>query len=92
MNMHSTTLISTNYAFNFGLQLYQALLNCEIPKFIKKLVADTSHVAIWCSSYKTDSISLPLSSTHTKTNKKKLVRKREPPDESGWVWAGAVWR
>lgn len=30
MNMHSTTLISTNYALNFGLWLYQALLNCEI--------------------------------------------------------------
>lgn len=81
LNMHSTTLISTNYALNFGLWLYQALLNCEIHKLMKKLVTDTLHVAIRCSSYKTDSISLLLSSTTTTTKKK--VRKREAPGESG---------
>lgn len=70
MNMHSITLIRTNYALNFGLWIYQALLNCEIHKLMKKLVTDTLHVAIWCSSYKTHSISLLLSSTTT-TKKKK---------------------
>lgn len=40
MNMYSTTLISTNYAFNYGLWLYQGLLNCEIHKLVKKLITD----------------------------------------------------
>lgn len=47
MNMQSTTLISTNYALNFALWLYQALLNCEIHRLMKKLVTDTLHVAIF---------------------------------------------
>lgn len=47
MNMQSTTLISTNYALNFALCLYQALLNCEIHRLMKKLVTDTLHVAIF---------------------------------------------
>lgn len=47
MNMQSTTLISTNYALNFALWLYQALLNCEIHRLMKKLVTDTLYVAIF---------------------------------------------
>lgn len=82
MNMYSTTLISTNYALNYGLCLYQALLNCEIHKLVKKLKTDLLRLAIWCSSYKTDSISLLLSST-------KRLRKGEPAGGSGWVRAGA---
>lgn len=35
--MYSTTLISTNYALNYGLWLCQALLNCEMQKLVKKL-------------------------------------------------------
>lgn len=50
MNMHSTTLISTNYALNYGLWLYQALLNCEIHKLVKMLVRDHLCLTTWCSS------------------------------------------
>lgn len=78
MNMHSTTLVSINHALNFGLWLYQALLNCTIHELMKKLVTDTLHVAIWCSSYKTDSISLPLSSTTTTTTRTEKDEEENP--------------
>lgn len=38
MSKYSIALISTNYALNCGLWLYQASLNCEIHKLVKKLI------------------------------------------------------
>lgn len=77
MNMYSTTLISTNYPLNYGLWLYQALLNCEIHKLVKKLVGDPLCLAIRCSSWERQHFLL--------FSTKEWGRKEKPPGGSGWV-------
>lgn len=92
MNMQSTTLISTNYALNFALWLYQALLNCEIHRLMKKLVTDTLHVAIFGALVTGQTASPYFFHNNNNYYCYNRLRKKEPPGESGWVWVGAVWK